>query len=103
MQADFVLFLQSLLKGDDRGWYPISLIFAEYTRSFELFVRAETDDGFEVLKTLLGIASRDDLMNRYSKAIEKVQGSFSDLFFHSRISFEELMNFEKICPIKSNV
>ena len=102
MQADFVLFLHSLLRNIKRGWYPISLIYARYTRPFELFLRAETDDGFEVLKALLGISSRDDLMNKYTQAMEKMKHSFSDLRFQAGISFEGLMNFEKICRIKSN-
>jgi len=99
MQADFVLFLESLLKNSS-GWYPISLVYARYTRPFELFLRAETEDGFEILKNLFEVSSRDDFRIKYTQAMEKAQQSMRELIFQAGISFEELVNFEKICRIK---
>jgi hypothetical protein len=60
MQADFVLYIRTLLdeKADHVSWYPTTLLYATQSQhAFEIFARASSKLYFEKMKSVLGIDS----------------------------------------------
>ncbi len=98
MQADFLLMLFSLLNQTDRRpWYPSSLIYAGYSKSFELFIRASSHSYFVELAKLLNVKDKADLINRFAEGAKRYQiGNWSDIVWHADVSFEGLMNLDSL-------
>ena len=64
MQADFILFIRSELKGEDRflGWWPETLLYlGDFHSPFEVFARARSKQYFDKIKCLFDIDTPDDL------------------------------------------
>ena len=65
MQADFVLYLRSLLHRTENHvgwWWPITLVYAcDYPSAFEIFARSQSAAFFGQVKVLLGISGKNDL------------------------------------------
>lgn len=64
MQADFVLYLRSLLHAMDEysGWYPTTLLYAaNIHHGFEIFARASSKMYFDKMKSVLGITQLSEL------------------------------------------
>jgi hypothetical protein len=101
MQAEFVLFLRSVLDMKSyRGWYPATLVYAGYSRTFDIFARAQSHREFERLKVLLKVSSKEDLGTKYQAAAKKYDiNRWSAFSFHSHVSFEGLMNFQNLDTI----
>lgn len=97
MQAEAFLLLKSMVTPDfGRPWYPDTLIYARYTKSFELFARAASHKQFEVLRRMLDVESKDDLIERLRKAFEKHRVGQWYHFGYESVSFEHLWNLEKL-------
>ncbi|NTC86292.1 SEFIR domain-containing protein [Agrobacterium tumefaciens] len=65
MQADLVLYLKSQL-GDGRyyGWVPETLMYASrHGGAFEIFARSQSSQYFQNLKKVLGISSKQNLLD----------------------------------------
>lgn len=97
MQADMVLFLNSILSTSStqsRVWYPSTLVYAQYRGKFDLFARATSTKYFNKIKTLFGVSSKQDLVTRYQEAanrgVLKRQPGLSD------VSYEMLINLEQL-------
>lgn len=64
MQADFILYIRTLLdeKADYFGWYPTTLLYATHSHhAFEVFARASSTLYFDKMKCVLGIDSPEQL------------------------------------------
>ncbi len=95
MQADFILMLISVLNPiDRRTWYPSSLVYAGYSMSFDFFLRATSHSYFVELSNLLKVKDKQDLIIRFKEGAKK--GNWSELAWHGDISFERLMNLERL-------
>lgn len=95
MEADFVLFLRSILhrKEFDWFWFPRTLIGARYHASFALFAKAESRRGFEDLRVLLGVESKSDLDEKLDAASKDNEFRASG---YSLKTIMRLMNYEKL-------
>ncbi|OCJ67351.1 hypothetical protein A6U97_00970 [Agrobacterium tumefaciens] len=65
MQADFVLYLRGQLNDNgSRNWFPETLLYADDFRgAFEIFARSRSSAYFQNLKLLLGISTKQQLLN----------------------------------------
>jgi hypothetical protein len=97
-QSDFILFLRSVFAKMPNEWYPSSLIYANYIGAFELFIRAEIDEGFEALKLILHVSSRDEFKTGMEKIIQEKNMQSRDFMF-ARLPISTLSNFERICRV----
>ncbi len=66
MQADFILYirdtLDSIRKKTDWRWYPVTLHYMGFSHPpFEIFVRAEDAEYFNIIKPILNIKMKEDL------------------------------------------
>jgi hypothetical protein len=96
MEADFVLFIRSILDSKsmyDWFWFPKTLIRAQYHAVFPLFAKAESRGGFDNLKVLLGVKSKQELEEKFNAAIE---GEIFKAVRYRPDSIKRLMNFEKL-------
>lgn len=100
MQADFVLFLRSMfVQLKYYRWVPWTLVYASYTGVFELFLRATSHRDFENLKLLLRIENKAELIKKFQQTMT-AQGVHNwPLFQMSHISFDQLMNLERLDTI----
>lgn len=70
-----------------RGWYPRSMIYSRKIGTLELFLRAETHDGFQPLATMLGMRSQKELIE--SLESECISRMFrSSAFFLADVSLD---------------
>ena len=62
-------------KDRDNYWRPVTIVYAsEYARDgFDLFFKARSKRHFQVLKRLLKVQDRDDLLKRYDAANQRFQ------------------------------
>jgi hypothetical protein len=95
MEADFVLYLRSILhRGEyEWFWYPKTLNRDPYQIVFPIFDQASSKSGFNNLKVLLGINSKQELAEKLDAAIG------SDAFSASRLRSQvvkRLMNLDKL-------
>jgi len=95
MEADFVLFLRSILhqKEFDWFWFPQTLTGARYHALFPLFAKAESRRGFDSLKVLLGVKSKQELVEKFDVAI--TGEAFRSAGFSVQ-TIKRLMNFDKL-------
>lgn len=99
-QTEYILFLYSITHPNYTGlmWYPISLVFAEYSKAFPLFKKAESLRHFNSLKTLFAVENKDELLARYARGDQanRIGGAlrFGGGFVFVRIA--ELGNFDKL-------
>jgi hypothetical protein len=95
MEADFILFLRSILhrKEFDWFWFPRTLTGARYHASFALFAKAESHRGFENLRVLLGVKSKQDLEEKLDAASKDEDFRASG---YSLKTIKRLMNYEKL-------
>ena len=98
MQADFVLFVYSMLHHQEYSqWYPISLVYAGWRNVFEIFLRVESEKGKENLKELFGVESTSELKEKFDLGTERFNtANWSTLVFESSVSFKDLMNYENL-------
>ena len=80
-----------------RPWYPHTLIYSENTSTFGIFARAASRDEFKRLATLLGVASKEELLARYDSAV-KNHGidKWSRFPFHASFEFKRLFGFDRL-------
>jgi hypothetical protein len=95
MEADFVLFLRSILHGSEHDWFwlPKTITGARYYAVFPLFARAESRPGFDNLKVLLGVGSKQDLEEKFNAAVESE--AFREAGFGVK-TIKRLMNFDHL-------
>jgi len=97
MQVDLVLALRSVL-GDSTShyWYPRTLVYAGRWDGpgFDLFVRAQSHRHFEIVKRLLNVQSKEDLVRRFQDAHSNQLSRWN--FDGWPIPFAGYMNLEKL-------
>jgi len=96
MQTDFILFLRSqFFKDDDEyGWFPITLVYATHSTYFSLFRKAESKLQFQVLKKILKVKDKNDLIDKINSKVKNNQDSW--LINHRTLHYEVLMNLQKL-------
>lgn len=99
MQTDFILCMRSILDSNDyyNHWFPRTLVYKSRwdNEAFELFLRAESKNYFEVVKKLLAITSKTDLVDKFSAA-NKNYDLQNWRFDYNRIPFETYLNLERL-------
>ena len=88
MQAELVVLLVSLLT-NDMHWYPHTLVFSGRRGGrFPLFIRAAQHKHFAKLKTITGIASGNELREKFKEGCEGHQVKrWTDMRFMAGVSF----------------
>jgi SEFIR domain-containing protein len=97
MQADLILALRSILTAGSGYWFPRTLVYARRlgSPSFDVFFRAQSHHHFGVVKRLLKVESKDDLVRRFEEA--KTSHSLSRWTFDGwPIPFAAYMNLDKL-------
>jgi hypothetical protein len=95
MQADFVLYLRSVLHNSERMWWPETLVFAgRFSGAFEIFARSRSATYFERVRKLLDIKGKDDLQSFFVK-LQKGEIQLPKWEFDS-IEPAKLLGFEEI-------
>ena len=101
IEAEFVIFLRSLL--DDSGrmpWFPHSLVYANWSMRPPIFQRAAEHRHFLYVCKLLGVADKQDLVQRFKQGYERHKISQWWPFGLVGISWDALMNTEKLDTVK---
>ncbi|CAH7238375.1 SEFIR domain-containing protein [Vibrio chagasii] len=96
VQAEALTLMVSLLFGSP--WYPGTLHYASYYESIPFFVRATQHKNFSNLTAITGIATGDEMREKFKAALDASSLSRSGNFF--RINFFTLMNIDKLDTIK---
>ncbi len=98
LQADLVLFVASMLEETNRhSGYPRTLVYGQYGQVCELFARATSTKGFENLKLIFGVASKDEFLTGLKAGIERHNvGRWSELLVYSDVSFDQLLNLDNL-------
>lgn len=97
MQTDLIICMRGLLanRPHHTPWFPRTLACSEHSEAFELFHKAQSKRNFEIIKTLLDVSSKKDLMNRFRKAYD--QHKLEKWMFNYRaIPFAGLMNLNNL-------
>ncbi len=103
-KTDLLIFLRtalSITKFDNYSnipfllWYPHIVEHGEIVRSgLELFLRAKTKRFFQVIKTILNIKDKDELINKWTIINKKF--NVDNFFKFKRTSIEYLMNIDEL-------
>lgn len=92
MMADLILFI----RGVDRGWYPVSLVYASNIYSpFTIFARSESKSYFNRVAKVLGFTTLESFKERVSE-LEQIS---KKLFHYRGIPMSYLTNIEHLCKI----
>lgn len=100
MQTDFILYLRDQITCETStyatwNWYPDTLVYAASRYApFEIFARAESIRYFEKLKPVLGVETKEkliELISEFSRGERE-----APRWQHERIIFERLIKSEKI-------
>ena len=99
MQTDFILSVRSIFKDSDfyERWFPRTLAYRRMWNAepFELFLRAESPRHFEVVKKVLNVNSKQDIVNRLAKAQEAYNLKSWRLDYEA-IPFKSLLNIDNL-------
>ncbi|EGQ9843749.1 hypothetical protein FYU92_06630 [Vibrio cholerae] len=95
-QAEALTFMVSLLLGI--YWYPDTLHYASFYQSMPFFIKATQHKHFANLATVTGIATGDEMREKFKIALEASGFTRSGTFF--RLNFSTLMNLDKLDTIK---
>lgn len=96
MQADLVLFLKGQLgQSHYYGWVPETLIYADrHGAAFELFARSQSSQYFQNLKKVLGISSKQtlvDLANEFDNGQRHLPSRD-----YRRMNFKSLIGLQRL-------
>ena len=97
MQADFILYLRSVLNPADKHsdfWEPRTAGYAEHHGALEIFAKAESKRFFKNLMILLNVESKQDLEAKFEAAVK--EGNISRHGTFRRVYVERLINLEKL-------
>jgi hypothetical protein len=97
VEADFILWLRSVLQNLEESWWPKTLVYAENTQTFPQFLRAASKSYFDKLKLVLGVTSVDDLRARLPK--EESRYPQSDGFWGGSTRYHKLINLDQLAKL----
>ena len=101
IEAELVLFLRSLL--DDIGrmpWFPHSLMYANWSMRPPIFQKAAEHRHFLSVCKLLGVADKQDLVQKFNVGYKKHKIEQWWPFGLVGINWDALMNTEKLDTVK---
>ncbi|CCQ64760.1 MULTISPECIES: SEFIR domain-containing protein [Crocosphaera] len=105
MQTDFILCLRSILNSSDyyERWFPFCLVYKGRWngKPFKIFLRAESNRYFDVVKQLLKVSSKQELYEKLEKAY-KTHNLSNWKFDYERIPFELYLNLDKLYDDSKN-
>lgn len=100
MQADLILYIRSqYLDSVYDVWPPLSLVHSKNRTEFDIFLRASYEEGFAVLKTLIGFVDKADFQSQINGALYYYshEGLSEPCFsLLSEVNYKKLMNYNKI-------
>jgi hypothetical protein len=95
VQADVICCIAESVGTAYMHWYPRSLIYCHDVGTLELFTRAASKDGFEPLRTLLGVSTPNDMIQQIcSERMRQIWDSRE--LFQACVSVNELLNLDEI-------
>ena len=97
MQAELVILLVTLLSNNCR-WYPHTLVYSGHRGGrFPLFVRAAQHKYFIRLQTITGIATGEELRQKFKEGCEGHDiKRWTELMFYADVSFWNSMNMDAL-------
>lgn len=94
LQADLLSLLMAFIQEDVR-WYPQTLYYASFARTFPLFERATQRKHFASLAKITGIADAGKLREEVEKGHKRLQTERWNTFYFDR-TFWASMNMDKL-------
>lgn len=94
IQADFLLFIRKHFPNGGPRWYPRCLPYSSLDGSLELFSKAATDAGIAPLAKILGVTTREQLVDGLENLLEAKQ---LDMQWHAGYSLTQLTNYNELC------
>lgn len=95
MQADLLCCLRSIINRSVMPlWPPLTIVYAEYLGTLDLFLRAQEKRTFQKIAPVLGVATKTELIEKLTVWSEKQPSQLSWLFRHGDISLESLAGLE---------
>jgi hypothetical protein len=97
MQAECVLLVESMINATaTHPWFAVTLIYAHYSRTFELFARAASKKDFVKLKTLFFISTKEEFVQQVQTALEKYKINTRGIFWHGHIDMANLLGLQQL-------
>ncbi|MBI5397005.1 MAG: hypothetical protein HZA91_17040, partial [Verrucomicrobia bacterium] len=72
------------------------LVYTRYSGTFELFARAAAKSEFEKLKQLLGVTSKDQLVEKINQGIEKFRVNTWQVFTYGDANLNHLLGLDQL-------
>ena len=95
VEADFLLFLRSLINGNSYAFWLPSTVFANrYGSVFNTFARAESHNQFENLKTALGVAKKEQLVDSVGK-LNNITGGYGGYALRTE-NVKRMINLDRL-------
>ncbi len=94
MQADFILFMRSLVSNEGR-WWPETLVYVGYFyNAFEIFARSSSEKYFNRMKVVLGVSDKGQL----HAVLEKISANqLTPRWQFDSFEPAKLMGYENLC------
>ena len=100
IESELLVFVATLVEGD-LWWYPGCLLYADYGRVPNLFLRATRQVDFEKLGRVLGIEEADELRRVVAENWQRcVQGLSQSTHFRFPGSLQTMMNIEGLGTLR---
>jgi hypothetical protein len=96
IEAEFVLFLRSLLHDSGKPWFPHSLVFAGFSVRLPLFQKAAEHSHFLSLCKLLDVADKQALVEKFNEGYERSKIGRWWPFALVDVNWNALLNTEKL-------
>lgn len=100
MQADLVICLRMMMHPRDVDlWPPLTLVYAEYSGTFEFFIRAQERRWFKRLASTLGVSDKAELVTKLEVWNKTYAGQLGWLMSAADLNIEQLIGLEKLDTI----
>jgi len=97
MQSDLLCCLRTVTHPTNyEVWPPVSVVYAEYLGTLDLFLRAEDRRVFGQVALVIGIESKSDLLAKLTTWSRDHADRINWLFHHGDLSLETLTGLEKL-------
>ena len=100
IEADLLILLAATLNERAR-WFPQTLFYASYGRTFPFFLRATQQKHFKKLSIITGIQTADELRSKTKEGLTRMKiETWTDYQMHGNVSYWNAMNMDKLDTIK---
>jgi len=102
MEADLLVCLRTMMRPAELAvWPPVTLVYAKYSDTFELFVRGQERRCFKRLAAAIGVADKAEMVAKLKEWSEIRADRLSWLFARSDLNIEQFMGLDKLDTIGS--